>query len=203
MRQRPRPRLILASGSASRRDLLAAAGIRFEVRPAEIDEAAVKRDARGQGWSAEHTALRLADRKAGAVASGAPDAVVIGADQILVCEGAWYDKPADVAEAREQLRQLRGRRHVLVTAAVCHQGRDRLWQHVAAPRLTMRDFSEEFLEAYLAVEANAVLSTVGAYRVEGRGVHLFDAIEGEHSAILGLPLLGLLSFLRERTILVA
>jgi septum formation protein len=201
MFQLPTPRLVLASASTSRRALLTAAGLTFEVRPADIDEAAVKRDARAQGMGAEVAALLLAELKASAVALGEPGALVIGADQILVCDDVWFDKPADVAAARGQLRALRGRSHVLATATVCHQGDRRIWHDVAAPCLAMRDFSDDFLERYLAVEADTVTSTVGAYRLEGHGVHLFDAIDGEHSAILGLPLLPLLSFLRRNLVL--
>jgi septum formation protein len=202
MLQHPSPRLILASASASRRALLAAAGLAFDVRPADIDETAVKRDARAEAMGAEVTALLLAELKASAVALRAPEVLVIGADQILVCDGVWFDKPADVAGAREQLRALRGRSHVLATAVVCYQGDRRIWHHVAAPGLTMRNFSDDFLERYLAAEADTVTGTVGAYRLEGRGVQLFDAVEGEHSAILGLPLLPLLSFLREMRVLI-
>jgi septum formation protein len=202
MFQLPTPPLVLASASSSRRALLAAAGLIFEVRPADIDEAVVKRDARAEGMGAEVTALLLAELKASAVALREPGALVIGADQILACDGAWFDKPADVAGAREQLRALRGRSHVLATAAVCHQGDRRIWHDVAAPRLTMRDFSDDFLERYLAAEADGITGTVGAYRLEGRGVQLFDAVEGDHSAILGLPLLPLLSFLRQRHLLI-
>jgi septum formation protein len=151
---------------------------------------------------AETAALRLADSKARAVALDEPDALVIGADQILVCNGVWFDKPADLAAAREQLRTLRGLAHVLVTAIVCHQGEQRVWQHVAMPRLVMRDFSDAFLDEYLALEGDAVTSTGGSYRLEGLGAHLFASIEGEHAAILGLPLLALLAFLRQQGILV-
>lgn len=196
MLQYPRPRLILASASASRRALMAAAGLSFEVRPADVDEAAIKQEARAEGVGAEVAALRLADAKAAAVAREEPDALVIGADQILVCDGVWFDKPVDVAAAGDQLRALRGRVHVLVTAVVCHQGVARVWHEIASPRLTMRGFSDEFLDCYLAAEGVAVVSTVGAYRLEGRGVQLFDAVEGEHSAVLGLPMLRLLAFLR-------
>jgi septum formation protein len=202
MLQRPAPRLVLASASASRRALLAAAGLAFTVSPADIDEAVVKRDARGEGLEATDAALRLADCKAAAVARRAPEALVIGADQILVCDGIWYDKPYDTNEAREQLRALRGRRHVLATAVVCHLDGARVWHDVAVPDLSVRDFSDDFLDCYLAAEADAVTSTVGAYRLEGRGVQLFDAIEGDHSAILGLPLLPLLAFLRRMRILI-
>ncbi len=197
MPQSSGPRLILASASTSRRSLLAAAGVTFEVHPAEIDETAVKREACAEGVSAETAALRLADLKAASVARKTPDALVIGADQILVCEGEWFDKPVGIAAARQQLRALRGRSHVLATASVCHRGASRVWHNVATPRLTMRDFSDEFLDAYLAAERETVVSTVGAYRLEGRGIQLFDAVEGEHSAILGLPVLPLLAFLRD------
>ena len=198
-----RPRLILASASASRRAVLAAAGVVFEVQPAVVDEAAIKHEARQQGQSAEAAALRLADHKAASVSRREPDAIVIGADQILVCAGTWYDKPADTAVAREQLLALRGRSHVLATAAVCHASGKRAWHHVAAPCLTMRHFSEEFLDRYLAAEAGTITDTVGCYRLEGCGVQLFDMVDGDHHAILGLPLLPLLSFLRSRRIIPA
>jgi septum formation protein len=201
MLQRPSPPLVLASVSASRRDLLATAGLKFEIRPADIDEASVKQQARAQDSTAEQAARRLADLKAAAVARGAPDAMVIGADQILVCDGVWFDKPTDAAAAAAQLRALRGRTHILATAVVCHQGAALRWDTVVSPRLTMRDFSDQFLVDYLTLEGDAVTTTVGAYRLEGRGVHLFSAVEGDHSAVLGLPLLPLLSFLRSHGIL--
>jgi septum formation protein len=202
MLQRPKPRLILASGSVSRRMVLEAAGLQVAIRPSNVDEATIKRRALADAEGAETAALRLADSKARAVALDEPDALVIGADQILVCDGVWFDKPADLAAAREQLRTLRGRAHVLVTAIVCHEGEQRVWQHVAMPRLVMRDFSDAFLDEYLALEGDAVTSTVGSYRLEGLGAHLFASIEGEHAVILGLPLLGLLAFLRQRGLLV-
>jgi septum formation protein len=203
MLQRPEPPLILASASSSRRNLLAAAGLRFKVEPARVDEAAVKRTAQADGRGAADTALELADLKAARVAGQNPAALVSGADQILVCEGAWFDKPEDRATARAQLTTLRGRAHTLATAVVCHHGGTRVWHHLAEPRLTMRDFSDAFLDAYLAAEGDAVTSTVGAYRLEERGVHLFERIDGDHAAILGLPLLPLLCFLRHHGLLIA
>jgi septum formation protein len=191
------PRLILASASPARASLLRAAGLTFEVVPSSIDEAEVKR----QGLSPEATALHLAELKAQQIARLHPDALVIGSDQLLVCEGRRFDKPADLAEARTHLLALRGRSHVLVTAAACHQGSRQLWRHVAQPRLTMRSFSKKFLADYLALEADAVTTTVGAYRLEGPGIHLFDAIDGEHAAILGLPMFSLLAFLRQHGVL--
>lgn len=201
--QRDAPRLVLASASRSRRAVLAAAGLRFDVRPADIDETALKRAARSAKADAVTTALRLADAKAFGVAAAERDALVIGADQIVVCNGAWFDKPADLAAARTQLQALRGQAHILATAVVCRRGGERLWQHIAEPRLVMRRFSDSFLDAYLALEGDHVLGSVGAYRLEGPGAHLFAQVHGEHAAILGLPLLPLLAFLRRSGVLLA
>ena len=181
--------------------MLEGAGLRFETRVAGVDEDAIKQAAQAEGISADEAALILADAKAERVARAAPDALVIGADQLLVCEGAWFDKPPDMAAARAHLQRLRARRHELVTALVCHRGGQRIWQHVAKPRLKMRDFSDSFLEAYLAAEGDALLSSVGAYRLEGHGAQLFEKIEGDQPAILGLPLLPLLAFLRQHGVL--
>ncbi len=202
MLQNPAPRLILASASASRRALLAAAGLTFETRPAEVDEAQVKRSARADGVSVGKAALLLAGLKAQQIVRREPDALVIGADQILLCGDVWLDKPDSVAAAREQLLWLRGRPHVLVTAVLCQQGERRLWRHIARPRLVMRRFSDAFLDDYLTAQGEEVTTTVGAYRLEGLGIHLFEQIAGEHSAILGLPLLPLLGFLRRHGVLI-
>ena len=193
------PPLVLASRSEARAGLLHGAGLRFEARPARVDEEEVKRSAHAEGASADEVALLLAELKAARVRE--PDALVIGADQILVCEGRWFSKPRDAAEARGQLLALRGRVHTLVTAVTCFRAGRSVWHHVARPSLRMRAFGEGFLDAYLAAEGEAVLSTVGAYRLEGLGVHLFDRVEGEHAAILGLPLLPLLGFLRQHGVL--
>ena len=199
MLQADDPPLILASESTARAALLHAAGLRFEARPARIDEAAIKEACRAEGLDPADAALTLAEMKARRIRD--PGALVIGADQLLVCDGVWFDKPADAAAARTHLQTLRGRPHTLVTAVVCRRGGQTIWQHVATPRLHMRAFSDTFLEAYLAAEGDAILACVGAYRLEGRGIHLFDRIEGEHSAILGLPLLPLLGFLRQHGVL--
>ncbi len=201
MIQAAAPALILASASKARRAVLAGAGLRFEIRVAGVDEAAIKEAAQAEGISPDEAALILAVAKAERVARSAPDALVIGADQLLVCDDAWFDKPPDMAAARAHLQRLRGRRHELVTALVCHRGGQRIWQHVAKPRLTMRAFSDAFLEAYLAAEGEALLSSVGADRLEGHGAQLFDRIEGDQPAILGLPLLPLLGFLRQHGVL--
>ena len=208
MIQRPEPRIILATASAARQAMLAGAGIRFIAQAAAVDEASIKESARAEGLSPAETAMLLAEAKARRIARHEPEALVIGADQMLVCatsEGnlRWFDKPPDMAAAREQLLALRGKPHELVTAMVCWRYGERVWQHLARPRLTMRDFSEEFLDAYLAAEGEAVLGSVGAYRLEALGVQLFSAVEGEHSAILGLPLVPLLGFLRGHGVLLA
>ena len=176
--------------------MLHAAGIAFEARPAAIDEAEVKGAARAQGASADNTALLLAELKSLRIARLDPEAIVIGCDQLLVCEDRWFDKPVDLAEARAHLMALRGRSHVLVTSVVCQRGERLLWHHIARPSLTMRAFSDAFLDDYLALEGANVTTTVGGYRLEGLGVQLFEVITGEHAAILGLPLLPLLGFLR-------
>ena len=121
---------------------------------------------------------------------------------MLVCAGRWFDKPADPAQARAHLAALRGRTHTLITAVVCQRGsRARVASSVAQPRLTMRPFSDAFLEDYFAAEGAGLTTTVGAYRLEGPGAHLFADIAGEHAAILGLPMLPLLDFLRQNGVL--
>ncbi len=201
MIQRADPRLLLASASAARAAVLTAAGLRFTVQAAAVDEAAIKASAQAEGLPPDEAAMLLADAKAVRLARRHPEALVLGADQLLVCEGRWFDKPADLAAARGHLLALRGRPHELVTALVCWRHGGRVWQHLARPRLTMREFSGEFLDAYLAAEGEAVLASVGAYRLEGLGAHLFREVRGEHAAILGLPLLPLLGFLRDHGVL--
>lgn len=198
MRQAATPRLILASGSATRRTLLERAGLRFEVRSPGVDEAAIKAAAEAEGIPPADAATLLAEAKAERIARREPDALVIGCDQLLVCEGRWFDKPESPDAARAHLLALRGKRHDLVTATVAYRGGERVWGDVTVPRLTMRAFSDAFLDEYLAREGAAVCASVGAYRLEGLGIHLFSRIEGEHSAILGLPLLPLLAFLHGR-----
>jgi septum formation protein len=191
-------RLVLASSSAARQRLLADAGLEFRIEPARIDEGSIKARFTADGRSASDCALALAEAKARQVAADHPCGLVIGADQILVCGDAWFDKPASLADARCQLQRLRGRTHKLVTAACVVREDACIWQAETSAKLTMREFSDTFLETYLVAEGTAVLGSVGAYRLEGQGIRLFAQVEGDYFAILGLPLLELLGFLRER-----
>lgn len=196
------PPLVLASRSAARIRLLQAAGLAFTRADALVDEAGVREALKAEDVPAEDAAVILAGLKAEQAARRAPvDAIVIGADQLLELEGAWLEKPTDSAAAREQLRQLRGRRHRLVSAAVAFRGGRRVWHHAATARLWMRDFTNDFIDAYLAAAGPAVLGSVGAYHVEGPGIQLMARIEGDHFTIQGLPLLPLLQFLRDQDVL--
>jgi septum formation protein len=191
-------RIVLASASTARAAVLRAAGVDFAIEPPGIDEAPVKREMRAVGESAIACAVALATKKARHVSTRDPQALVIGADQILAAGTEWFDKPADLGEARTQLCVLRGRTHTLATAACVVRTGVPLWRAASLPELTMRRFGDAFLDDYIAAEGESLLGSVGAYRLEGRGVQLFSRIEGEHFAILGLPLLELLEFLRER-----
>jgi len=188
--------LILASASPTRKRLLAAAGLAVRVEPAAVDEAAVKRVFMADGRSASDCALALAEAKARQVAECHGRALVVGADQILSCGRVWFDKPTDLAAARAQLQELRGQTHEFVTAACVIQGANRMWHAVSSAKLTMRQFSDAFLAGYLDAEGTTILGSVGAYRLEGKGIQLFADIKGNYFAILGLPLLELLAFLR-------
>jgi septum formation protein len=191
--------LVLASASTVRARLLAAAGVDFRIKPAQLDEGSFKQAYRAEGHDGAECALALAEAKARQVAARCGRAaVVIGADQLLVCGEVWFDKPADLGQARTQLQALRGRTHELVTAACAVQDGSRLWHAVSNPRLTMRHFTDRFLNDYIPAEGADSLRSVGAYRLEGRVVQLFEHIEGDYFAILGLPLLELLGFLRTK-----
>lgn len=193
-------RLVLASGSMVRARLLRDAGLDFDVVPSSVDEDDIKRTQ--QGLDTESLALVLARAKAREISQIRPKDLVIGADQILDCEGARFDKPKDKTEAASHLRRLNGRPHRLVTACTIYCGCSEVWKHESAPRLTMRSYDESFIETYLTRAGDGVLTSVGAYQLEGLGAHLFDTIEGDYFTILGLPLLSLLAFLRTRGLLV-
>lgn len=196
----PSPPLILASASPSRRQMLDNAGLDFEIEPSGVDEDEVKRSLLGERASAQDIATTLAEMKAVRVSTRRPGAMVIGADSTLACDGRLYDKPADLAAARTQLQALRGRTHELVSSVVVARNGARLWHATDTGRLTMRPFTNSFLDAYLARAGEAVCASVGAYQLEGLGAHLFSRIEGDYFTVLGLPLLPLLVFLAEHGI---
>lgn len=186
--------LVLASKSDIRGKILAAAGLRFEIRPAHIDERAV--EANASAGDAAAAARVLARAKAEAVAANMPGRLVLGADQTLARGNARFSKPADRAVAAEQLRGLRGRTHELHSALALVRDGELLFGCVETARLTMRDFSDRFLDEYLDMAADTAMASVGAYQLEGIGIHLFEKVEGDYFTILGLPLLPLLAFLR-------
>jgi nucleoside triphosphate pyrophosphatase len=186
--------LVLASKSAPRRALLEAAGIPVEVRPADIDERAVEQAAAENG--AGEVAALLARAKAHAVANVMPGRLVLGADQTLVLGERRFDKPADLAAARAQLRMLAGKTHELHSAIAFVRDGEVLNETVQVARMTMRPLSENFLDAYLETAGDAVTASVGSYQLERYGVHLFERVEADHFTILGLPLLPTLDFLR-------
>ncbi|MGH6718880.1 MAG: Maf family protein [Alphaproteobacteria bacterium] len=190
------PRLVLASQSPTRAALLHGAGIAFTTDAAAVDEAEIKAAFKARGARVEVAAEALAELKARRVQARHPGAFVIGADQILSDGSTWFDKPATTAEARHQLGQLAGRRHELVTAVCVLGDGERLWHHIARASLAMRPLDPTTIDRYLDLVGDQGLATPGAYRIEGPGVQLFAAVEGDYAGILGLPLLPLLAFLR-------
>jgi septum formation protein len=201
MIQNPDIPLILASASTARQVLLRQAGLEVEAIAADVDEAAVKAGAKAGGGEAAALVLALAELKARRIAARYPAALVIGADQLLVCGDDWFDKPVTLDQAKTHLARLSGQTHCLPTAVCVVRGDARLWHHIATPSLTLRTLSPEFIDDYIAAEGAAVCSCVGAYRLEGLGSQLFSRIEGDFFTILGLPLLPLLGYLRQAGVL--
>lgn len=193
-------RLLLASQSATRRRLLEAAGVAFETATADLDEEEAKAGLLAAGFEPRDLAEMLAEMKAKSVA--ASDALVIGADQTLeLDDGSILSKPGSREEALAQLRMLSGQTHYLHSAAVAVENGERVWGETETVAMDVRRLGEDFLQAYLDSEYEAVRGNVGGYRVEGMGAQLFEEIVGSHFAVLGLPLLPLLDYLRERGLL--
>jgi septum formation protein len=186
--------LILASRSAGRRLALEQAGVPFQTIPADVDERGI--EAALEGADADAIASTLARAKALAVSGGAPERLVLGADQAASCEGRVFGKPASMDEARELLRFLSGRRHRLHSAIALTRGQAVLFETIAYADLTMRPLSETFIAAYLVKVGDAALSSAGAYQIEGLGAQLFAHVSGDHWTIMGLPLISLLDALR-------
>ena len=196
-------KLVLASQSATRRRMLEAAGVPFETASAGLEEESAKAGLASAGFGARDMAEMLAELKAKSVAA-TPGTLVLGADQTLeLDDGTMLSKPGSRAEARDQLHALSGRSHWLHSSAVIAEGGERVWGATESVELIARPLGEAFVEDYLDREYEAIRWSVGGYRIEGLGAQLFERIEGSHFAILGLPLLPLLAFLRERGLLTA
>jgi septum formation protein len=193
--------LLLASGSATRREMLRAVGIPLEIAKAEIDERAIERPLVEEGAAPEQIALALACAKALAVSAAHPGRFVLGADQTLACSGATFHKPADLAAARAQIAALSGRTHELHSAFVLARDGSLIGEGSATARLTMRRLSPDYIAAYVDAIGDAALSSVGAYQIEGPGAQLFETVDGDHFTILGLPLFAVLATLRAQGLL--
>ena len=192
--------LILASASSVRATMLRNAGLSFRVEPAAVDEAEVKLSLKGEHGETYKGAVALAETlaeiKAVRVSNKHPGALVIGADQVLECDGVWFDKPADAAGARKTLLALRGKSHRLISGVCIVLDGRRIWQLVDHATLLMRPFSDAFLDRYLRAVGDKATHSVGAYQLEGLGAQLFARIDGNNFTVMGLPLLPLLEFLR-------
>ncbi len=193
--------LLLASASETRARLLRDAGVTFAQEAADVDEAALKAAHRARNASAENTALALAEAKALGVALRHPGALVIGADQLLVSASAWFDKPMSREGARATLRALRGQTHRLISAIAVARDQRIEWRHVEVASLTMRAYSDDFIDWYLDHAEPSALQVVGACRLEGLGAQALERLDGDYFTVLGLPLLPLLKFLRGEGVL--
>ena len=186
----------LASASASRRRMLESAGLTFEIAPPSVDEEAVKLGLRAEGLKPREQADALAELKAISV-SNRRGGLVLGGDQMLAIDNETLDKPKDMDEARSHLQRLRGRDHHLICAAVIAKDGAAVWRHIETPRLRMRALSDAYIDSYLNAAGEGVLSSVGAYQLEGLGAQLFERVEGDYFSVLGLPLLPVMAFLRQ------
>jgi septum formation protein len=191
-------RIILASASDIRATMLSNAGLNFNVRPGRVDEEAIRNSLEAEGASARDLADTLAEMKARKVSERDMDALVIGADQVLECEGRIFAKPQTQDDAREHLKFLRGKTHRLLSAAVVCEGGTPIWRQVGTVRLTMHEVSDVMVADYVSRNWESIRYAVGCYKIEEEGVRLFARIEGDFFHILGLPLIELLTWLRIR-----
>ncbi|WP_415405122.1 Maf family protein [Tateyamaria sp. SN3-11] len=193
--------IILASGSSIRADLLRNAGLTFSIERPRVDEDAIKDALLAEGAPPRDVADALAEMKARKIADKNPDAFVIGCDQVLAFDNALLSKPKDTEEARNQLRAMRGERHMLLSAAVVYHEGKPVWRHIGQVRLRMRDVSDEYLDGYIERNWDDIRHSVGAYQLEAEGVRLFHSIDGDYFHVLGMPLLELLAFLTLRGVI--
>jgi nucleoside triphosphate pyrophosphatase len=203
--QKPEFEIILASNSSGRAALLEGAGISFKKNAADLDERAIEEALTVDGVCPDplDVALVLARAKAEFISASQPDAYVIGADQVLALDDKIFEKPATMDIARGNLLKFRGQTHYLHAAICVARNGETIWEHVESAAMTMRDFSTDFLAQYLVEAGESVKTSVGVYRLEETGIHLFEKIEGDYFTILGLPLIPLLDFFREREIIVS
>ncbi|MGY6705566.1 Maf family protein [Roseinatronobacter sp.] len=192
---------VLASGSVIRAQMLRNAGLDIDVQSARVDESAIRDALLAEGANPRDIADALAESKARKVAGRRPDAYVLGCDQVLSLQGACLNKPETEQDARDQLTRLRGQTHQLLSAAVLYHGGEPVWRHVGVARLTMRPFSDSFLDSYVKRNWPGISESVGAYKLEEEGVRLFAQIQGDYFTILGLPLLELLNYLSLRGVI--
>ncbi len=195
--------IILASGSKIRLKILQDAGVSVIAEPASVDEESVKASFRADGATALDATIALAELKAKRISLRHPAALILGADQMLECGGVWFDKPIDQDNLKAQLLTLRGKTHRLISACVAMRGGERLWHAAPHADVTIRPFTAEFLDWYVAAGGPALLSSVGGYQIEGLGAQLFSKVTGDWFTVMGLPLYPLLDFLRQQKILVA
>lgn len=191
-------RIILASGSKARKTMLENAGVHFTAEVSRVDEAAIKQALIAEDAKPGDVADTLAEYKAARLAIKYPDALVIGSDQVLECEGVLFDKAKDLDAAAEKLRTLRGKVHQLHSAAVIFENGKPVWRTLGRAQLFMRNFSDAFLQNYLDRHGEEVLSSVGCYFLEAEGAQLFTRVQGDYFTVLGFPLLDVLGFLRSR-----
>lgn len=191
-------KLILASNSTPRRQMLTNAGYQFEATVADIDERALETSHLSSDRPAEDLALLLANAKAHAISAKYPADLVIGSDQVLICEGKIFTKVKDLNEAADQLSALQGKTHQLISAVACWMGNQPVFQVSEAAEMTMFRLTAEEIDTYLRDAGSAILGSVGCYQIEGKGIRLFESINGSHFTIMGMPLIPLVKFLRQQ-----